>query len=258
MQHLADSVHWAHALLSRAAHGVQDLVRRFTAAIGVQASRSATAIEAAARRTTQWAQNQILLFPLRARSHFRYRRVFYLRLGASLVVAITLFACWAGMRSWHIATRYCAGLSPPIFEQAAVALGASVSGLLAIVFALTIFAIQQVAAREAAEVVLEYASDRRIASTYWVLAAIATTYFALAFVHPPQDFLPTELISFGVLLLLTFLLIYHHFKLMMLYSDPRFTVDRLHQRGMRELRTVARAVNRVKCAMNGSQTHEPE
>jgi hypothetical protein len=99
---------------------------------------------------------------------------------------------------------------------------ASVSGLLTIVFALTTFAFQQVAAREAAEVVLEYAQDRTMASTYWILAAIASICFSVLLVQFSQDFLPTELVLFAFVLILTFLLIYRHFKIVMLYSDPRF------------------------------------
>ncbi len=251
---LADAFQQIYAIT----HRVRNLARRFAATVRIWGTHSATAVATAVRTTTRRAHAQMVLFPLRARFHFRQQRTLYVRLGTSFVVLVTLFACWDGIALWPNATRYCTRLSPSVFEQVAVALGASVSGLLAIVFALTTFAIQQVAAREAAEVVLEYAGDRRMASTYWILAAIATICFALPFVRLPQDFLPTELVSFGVLLILTFLLIYRHFKIVMLYSDPRFTVDRLHQRGMRELRTVARTVNCVKRAMHNteSETHE--
>ena len=224
------------------------LAVRYFATARILAAQSATNFTAAAQGTTQRVRREIVLFPLRARSHFRQRRTLYTRFGTFAVVLSALFISWAGIGLWSSATNYCSLLSPSVFQQVAVALGASVSGLLAIVFALTTFAIQQVAAREAAEVVLEYAQDRRMASTYWMLASIAGIFFALPFVHLAADFLPTELISFGILLGLTFLLIYRHFKIVMLYSDPRFTVERLHQRGIRDLRTVARTVDRIKRA----------
>jgi len=186
------------AFCRRAAYRVRDLVLGFILTSRSWAINAANAVARATRAATRHGQDQIVLFPLRARSHFRRRQTLYARIGACLVVLISLFACWAGSRFWPTATRYCTRLNASTFEQVAVALGASVAGLLAIVFALTTFAIQQVAAREAAEVVLEYARDRRMASTYWILATIAGIYFSLPFVHFPQDFLPTELASFGV------------------------------------------------------------
>ena len=87
---------------------------------------------------------------------------------------------------------------------------ASASGPLAIVFPPSIFAIQQVAPREATVMMSEYAWDRNTTSTYWIPAAIARIYFAPPFISSSAGLLPTDLVSFCVLLIMTFLLIYRH------------------------------------------------
>lgn len=243
---VADVFVRAAAAFRRTVRGAWGTIRGFTQSIRAWARSSTAAVAAKLEIAAQRLYGELALLPLRARFHFRHYQTRYFRWFSVVAFFFTILGGWAGIGLWPSAMRYCARLKPSTFEQVATALGAAVAGLLAIVFALTTFAIQQVAARETAEVVLEYARDRRMASTYWVLAAIATTYFILPFLSVPGEFLPTELALLGGLLVLTFLLIYRHFKIVMLYSDPRFTVDRLHRKGIRELRNVAKTVDRVK------------
>jgi uncharacterized membrane protein len=85
-------------------------------------------------------------------------------------------------------THYLAGVEPAATYQLATAVGAALIGLIAVVFTLTLFVIQQISITNIPDLLREYASDSPIQIIYALLVGAALFALSATFVRPQTPF----------------------------------------------------------------------
>lgn len=174
---------------------------------------------------------------------WRYK---YLHLTLKVLFALTVLAlALAFVRCWPNLDAHLAGLEKSIIPGMVIGIGAAITGIIAIAFSLSLFAIQQVADRGTPATVQEYARDRLLTLVYWALAALASISFAAALFKADTNYRPAA-VTLGMLsLLLSFILLYFHFRRVAKFSDPRYTVLRIYRRGEKQLRILQKIRNSI-------------
>jgi hypothetical protein len=100
------------------------------------------------------------------------------------------------------------------------------------------FAIQQVADRGTPATLQAYARDAVLAATYWLLALLAMACFVAALFKSATTF-RTVTVTVGLLsLFVSFILLNFHFRRVVRFADPRYTVSRLYKQGEKQLKRL--------------------
>jgi uncharacterized membrane protein len=142
------------------------------------------------------------------------------------------------VRRWSALDAHLSSLEKSIIPEMAIGIGAAITGIIAIAFSLSLFAIQQVADRGTPATVQAYARDSVMRLIYWALAVLATTCFATALFKADTTYRAVAVTVGLASLFLSFILLNCHFKRVVKFSDPRYTVSRIYSRGEKQLKTL--------------------
>jgi len=172
---------------------------------------------------------------------YSYRREFFWSL--RILVALSVAALIVGY--WRRLDSYLLSLSDAVIPELAIGVGAAITGIIAIAFSLSLFAIQQVADRGTPATLQAYARDLVLKLIYWVLAIFATICFAIALLKPDKDFRMAMATTGLLLLFASFVLLNLHFTRVVKFADPRYTVLRIFKQGQKQLRTLQAIRDRI-------------
>jgi uncharacterized membrane protein len=139
---------------------------------------------------------------------------------------------------WADLDAYLGLLEVSVLPDLAIGVGAAITGIIAIAFSLSLFAIQQVADRGTPSTLRAYARDRILRLTYWLLVLFATTCFGLALMRVRDSGRAATAVLELLLLLGSFVLLNLHFGRVTKFADPRFTIKRVYERGEKQLRLL--------------------
>lgn len=171
---------------------------------------------------------------------------------SSALIALALALVF--VRYWSALDAHLSGLEKSIIPGTVIGIGAAITGIIAIAFSLSLFAIQQVADRGTPATVQEYARDRLLALVYWVLAILASASFAAALLKADANY-RTVAVTVGLAsLLLSFILLYFHFRRVARFSDPRYTVWRIYSRGEKQLKVLQKLRDSIVPKTSGTGT----
>jgi hypothetical protein len=148
--------------------------------------------------------------------------------GVSSIVAL--------VRCWRRLDAYLSHLENSVVSEMTIGIGTAIAGIIAIAFSLSLFAIQQVSDRGTPATVQAYARDRVLSLIYWILAVLATLCFAAALFKPETGNRAVPVIVGLSSLFLSFVLLRFHFKRVVRFADPRYTVSRIFRQGQRQLK----------------------
>lgn len=165
---------------------------------------------------------------------YRYRmRAFWISCATvCLAAAILLFIRWSKLDA------YLSGLEKSVISELAIGIGTAITGIIAIAFSLSLFAIQQVADRGTPATVQAYARDGLLRAIYWILAVLAMACFAAALLKAAPTY-RTVTVFVGLLsLFLSFVLLNIHFRRVVKFADPRYTISRFYKAGEKQLKTL--------------------
>jgi hypothetical protein len=118
-------------------------------------------------------------------------------------------------------------------------IGGAITGLIAISVALTLFAIQQLAQANGPTVMEEYARDKRRIFIYWSLTLCALGPFLIAFFLLSRVNLHLIFVQLAFLYV-SFELLNLHFHQAVRFSNPRYRIDLLRERGTQQIRALRR------------------
>ena len=138
-------------------------------------------------------------------------------------------------KSWFRVNSYVVSLGPELLQQMGIAAGAAITGLVGIVFVVTLFAIQQAADRGTAAMLEEFSKDRALWGIYLSLAVLALASFVLAFV--PWEPATRLYVHLG-LVALAFLLLRIQFRRAVELVSARGLIARYHRRARRRLEQI--------------------
>ena len=159
-----------------------------------------------------------------------------------LSIAAAVFFLW---RRWLWLDDYLLGLEKTVRPELTIEIGVAITGIIAIAFSLSLFAIQQVAERGTPATLQAYASDRLLKLIYWLLAAFAATSFALALFRTDRNYNTGAAIAALLLLLGSFFLLNIYFKRVVKFADPRHTIQRIYKQGQRQLTALLAIRNSI-------------
>jgi hypothetical protein len=159
--------------------------------------------------------------------------VFWTARGLSLLLLIAVFRQY-----WSHLDTYLSSLDKPVVPELGIGIGTAISGIIAISFSLSLFAIQQVADRGTPATVQAYARDRVLKLIYWALAALATIGFGVALLKTERIYHTVAVTMEVVALLISFVLLNLHFRRVVLFADPRYTVSRILTQGKKQIRRL--------------------
>jgi hypothetical protein len=173
----------------------------------------------------------------------RYRRVYMIYWKAkahlwSIGIGLLIAAALAIIFIYHGPLAcYLLGLDPSLLSQLCIGVGAALIGLIAVVFTLSIFVIQQISDRSVPGILREYAADNFIRAIYAALSALAVGCLLGALLssrhHPVLTFSVPILCAVLSLALLSAL-----FVRVAYLSDPSSIVSHVWQSGMREIKRL--------------------
>lgn len=139
---------------------------------------------------------------------------------------------------WAKLDGYLSGIEKTAIPELAIGIGAAISGIIAIAFTLSLFAIQQMADKGTAATVQAYSRDPVLAFVYWSLTSLAVGSFIVALLKPDPFYHTVAAVTILTCLLASFVLLNFHFKRVVRFSDPNYTVLRLYKDGQRQLRRL--------------------
>jgi hypothetical protein len=157
-----------------------------------------------------------------------------------LVLALSYF-CWLALvPRWRLGNP-----DKSIVAQIPMFIGGAITSLIAISVALTLFAIQQLAQANGPTVMEEYARDKRRIFIYWILTLCALGPFLIAFFLISRLSLGLIFVQLA-LLYVSFELLNLHFNQAVRFSNPRYRIDLLRERGDRQIRDLWRIQNDIQ------------
>jgi hypothetical protein len=174
----------------------------------------------------------------------RYSRGLY-RLSTRLRDRITIFAALlfialaftVFLSKWSRIAHYLYGVDPAAIYQLSISVGAALIGLIAVVFTLSLFVVQQISNTSIPGLLGEYAADPFSQLIYVILAILAVLALGCSLIVPSHHpFVQVALIAFCVLgsLILLWLL----FERVAVLCDPSNVIQYIRTRGLRELLTL--------------------
>ena len=128
--------------------------------------------------------------------------------------------------------------------QLGIAVGAAMVGVIGIVFALSIFSIQQVAERGTTLTLQEYANDVVFVLVYWALAVFAFLSMLCALGQRKEFALYRVCLDLAILAL-SVLVLKVYFDRAIKFVDPDFTITKVAKRAnklLRKIQSLERAV----------------
>lgn len=184
--------------------------------------------------STQWHCAYIRFLGLRRTSKRRYFADATQLLGVG-TIGVILGMVWG---SWARIDTYLTTNSFAVIPQLSIAIGAAIAGLLAIVFSLTLFTVQQASDRGTPTIFREFSRDPGLWAIYFALAVFAVLCFAAALLPMRTNFVTIAVLSVLILMCLAFVLLLIHFRRVVTLVSPLGIVQRFHRRGLRQLRHV--------------------
>lgn len=151
-----------------------------------------------------------------------------------------------------------AGMPTGFFSGLFIAIGASVLGVLAITFSLSLFAIQQAADKHTPTVLASFLKDRTNNFIFWTIGFIAFFLFLFA-VFPLKEFLYSEVVlTFFFVILILFLLKkqYNHITKLV---NPIYQIVFRHNEAIEELSKIDKWLNlmiRIRAIQPGDQGNQ--
>lgn len=109
-----------------------------------------------------------------------------------------------------------------------ISIGASILGVLAVTFSLSIFVIQQAAKRGSSVILNIYAKDSKTTFTYWTIVVISIIYFLLG-LYQDFQFLLLELTLGFLFLITTFILLRNQYKHTIKLISPIYQINLLNK-----------------------------
>jgi hypothetical protein len=141
-------------------------------------------------------------------------------------------------KAWLPLDAYLDGLEKSAIPEVAIGIGTAITGIIAIAFSLSLFAIQQVADRGTPATLRAYARDRVLALIYLALVVFATLCFTIALLRVEKNHHAGAVAAELGLLLGSFILLNIHFRRVTKFADPQFTIRRIYEQGQKQLRTL--------------------
>lgn len=187
------------------------------------------------RRAVAWfgrARTWARLFILKLWYTRRVEGVWFLRALALVAVAILL------KRYWIALDGYLFNIERSVVPELAIGIGAAISGIIAIAFTLSLFAVQQIADKATPSTVQAYARDPILAFVYWALASLAIASFVVGLLKTDHFYRTVAAVTVLICLFSSFVLLNFHFRRVLRFSDPSYTVLRLFQEGEKQLRRL--------------------
>jgi len=139
---------------------------------------------------------------------------------------------------WPRLNAYLGGIEKSIIPELAIGVGAAVTGIIAIAFSLSLFAIQQVAERGTPATLRAYAKDRVLRLIYWTLAIFATACFGIAILKTETNSRAGAVAAELLMLLGSFFLLNFYFGRVVKFADPRYTIRRIFEDGQQQLKKL--------------------
>jgi hypothetical protein len=134
-------------------------------------------------------------------------------------------------------SRYLHGLDPSLLSQMCIGVGAALIGLIAVVFTLSLFVIQQISDRSVPGILREYAADNLIRTIYAALSIMAVGSLLGAILLPREH--PVLMFSIAIFgAILSLLLLSILFVRVAYLSDPASIILHVWQSGMHELKRL--------------------
>ncbi len=132
---------------------------------------------------------------------------------------------------------YLRSLDPSLLSQLCLAVGAALIGLIAVVFTLSLFVIQQISDRSVPGILREYAADNQIRAIYAALSVFAVVSLLGTLLSPREH--PLLMASTAICCtILSLLLLAILFVRVAYLSDPASIVLHVWHSGMRELKRL--------------------
>lgn len=129
------------------------------------------------------------------------------------------------------------GANSGLYSNIFIALGASIIGVIAITFSLSLFAIQQAADKHTPSVLQGFLKDRTNRNIFWCIVAIALIFFAFA-VFPLDKIIFYEVIAAFVLLVLTFMLVQKQYRHVTKLVNPNYQIIFHHNEAIKGLERI--------------------
>jgi uncharacterized membrane protein len=139
---------------------------------------------------------------------------------------------------WDELDCYLLAFGQDATRQLAIAIGAAITGLVAIVFSLTLFTVQRAADKGTPTIFEEFARDLWLWIIYWLLALSAVACFILGLFPIRHSSVTLVAVCEFSLILATFILLRVHFHRAIQLVTGRGMINRYHKRGVKQLKRV--------------------
>jgi hypothetical protein len=146
---------------------------------------------------------------------------------------------------WSSLDNYLDGVEKSVVPGLAIGIGAAITGVIAIAFSLSLFAIQQVAERGTPATLRAYARDGILNLIYWSLSFFATICFGIALLRVAKHFQTAAAVTELILLVGSFVLLSIQFRRVIKFADPHFIVGRTHELGTKQLKILRMVRDRI-------------
>jgi len=128
------------------------------------------------------------------------------------------------------------------FSNFFTTIGASILGVLAITFSLSLFALQQAADKYTPNVLTVFLKDKTNLSIFWSIAVISIIFFIMA-ILPLSEYLLLELVVGFILLIFTFFLIRIQYFHIIKVINPTYQIILQHNDAIKALDKVDKWLN---------------
>lgn len=149
------------------------------------------------------------------------------------------------------------------FSTIFVTIGASVLGVLAITFSLSLFAIQQAADKHTPTVLASFLKDRTNNFIFWTIGIIALSFFLFA-VFPLKEFIFSEVVSTFFFVILILLLLKKQYTHITKLVNPINQIVFRHNEAIEELNKIDKWLNlmirigAIRAGTKGNQQNDLE
>lgn len=175
-----------------------------------------------------------------ARAWFGLRRFLFrmATFGVVLISGYLLYINYARISKNLIALNTdSSGANSGLYSNIFIALGASIIGVIAITFSLSLFAIQQAADKHTPSVLQSFLRDKTNRNIFWLIVAIALVFFVFA-VFPLNRIIFYEVIAAFVLLIVTFMLVQKQYRHVTKLVNPNYQIIFHHNEAVKGLEKI--------------------
>lgn len=118
-----------------------------------------------------------------------------------------------------------------LFSSFFLTIGASILGVLAVTFSLTLFALQQAATMNTAAVLRNFLQDKISVFIFWIIGSIALLFFIFSLI-PLNNFLFYEVLLCFIFLVLILFLLWEQYKHIVKIVNPCTQIISYHNKGI--------------------------